>query len=237
MLFMAYMLIMFAIGIIPFLGQLLPLILVPTFSMAFLQACVAIENGQRVYPMLLTVGFRSPALPTLLKLGVLNLLAAALAVGASSLVDDGMFWRVMSGQTQLDPKAAQQANMSKAMLFAAAVYTPAAMALWYAAPLAFWQKMGLFQSVFYSFFAVMRAGKAFLVFALAWIAIGIMLPTAVSLVLALLIGKSLLATMLLVPMSVLLTIVLYCSFYPTYTAVFGPPEPLQPAKLPENGGV
>src|SRR5712692_7922698 len=75
-LFMGYMFMMFGIGIIPVLGQLLPLILVPVFSMAFMQACVQIEQGQRVYPTLLLTGFRSPAFPSLLKLGVLYLLAA-----------------------------------------------------------------------------------------------------------------------------------------------------------------
>ena len=46
-LFLSYMFLMFVIGIIPVLGQLLPLMLVPVFSMAFMQACVHIEQGKR----------------------------------------------------------------------------------------------------------------------------------------------------------------------------------------------
>ncbi len=140
-LFMGYMFLMFALGIIPVLGQLLPLLLVPVFSMAFMQACVHIEQGKRIYPNLLLTGFRSPALRTLLTLGVLYLLAAILAVAASALVDGGVFWMVMSGQSTLDAKTVRESNMALAMLFSAAVYTPAAMAFWYAAPLATWQNM------------------------------------------------------------------------------------------------
>ena len=75
-LFLSYMFLMFAIGIIPVLGQLLPLILVPVFSMAFMQACVHVEQGKRISSKLLLTGFRSPAFSKLLKLGGLYLAAA-----------------------------------------------------------------------------------------------------------------------------------------------------------------
>ena len=39
MLFLLYMLLMFSLSLIPMIGQLLPLLLVPVFSMAFMQAC------------------------------------------------------------------------------------------------------------------------------------------------------------------------------------------------------
>jgi hypothetical protein len=32
----------------------------------------------------------------------------------------------------------------------------------------------------------------------------------------------------LLPLSLILTVVMYCSFYPTYTAIFGRPEPASP---------
>ena len=46
MLFLLYMLLMCAVSLIPLIGQALPLLLVPVFSMAFLQACVHIEQGK-----------------------------------------------------------------------------------------------------------------------------------------------------------------------------------------------
>jgi len=45
-----------------------------------------------------------------------------------------------------------------------------------------------------------------------------------SALLSLLLGKNLVTVMLLMPLSVILTLVMYCSFYPTYTAVFEQPE-------------
>jgi hypothetical protein len=69
MLFLLYMLLMFSLSLIPVIGQLLPLMLVPAFTMAFMQACVEIEADRKVKPSLLLTAFRSPALGTLLKLG------------------------------------------------------------------------------------------------------------------------------------------------------------------------
>lgn len=223
-LFLSYMFLMLVTGIIPVAGQILPLILVPTFAMSFMQACVHIEEGKRVYPNLLLTGFRSPAFPALLKLGVLYLVAVVLSLAASSLFDGGVFWKLMTGQLELDAKAVRETNLLLSMLISAAVYTPAAMAFWYAAPLVTWQKMGIGKSIFYSFFAVQRAGRTFLVYGLAWAIIGIIVPGIISAFVAILFGKTSIAIIFLLPLSIILTVILYCSFYPTYTCIFGKPQ-------------
>jgi hypothetical protein len=163
-------------------------------------------------------------LGTLLRLGVLYLLGAVLAVSASTLVDDGIFWKLMSGQLRADEQDIPVGNLPLAMIFSALIYVPFAMAFWHAAPLATWQKMGLFKAIFYSFFAVRRCGKAFLAYALGWIVVGIAVPAIISALLGLILGKAIVAVMLLMPLSVILTIVMYCSFYPTYLEVFEQPE-------------
>jgi hypothetical protein len=224
LLFLLYMLLMFSLSLIPLAGQVLPLLLMPAFSMAFMQACVDIEAGRKVRPGLLLTAFRSPALGTLLRLGSLYMLAAIAAVALSSLVDGGTFWKLMSGQLKADDEGVAAASLPLAMVFSALVYLPFAMGFWHAAPLATWQRMGLFKSLFYSFFAVRRCGKAFLAYTLGWIVVGIAAPAMLSALLGLLLGKTLVTVMLLMPLSVILTLVMYCSFYPTYTAVFGQPE-------------
>ncbi|HTN66847.1 MAG TPA: BPSS1780 family membrane protein [Burkholderiaceae bacterium] len=228
-LFMAYMFLMLVVGLVPLLGQVLPLFLVPIFSIGFLQACANVERGQRVFPNLLLTGFRSPARNRLLQLGVLYLLAAILAIALSSIIDGGVFWQAMSGQRGLEAETVRDSNMVLAMLFAATLYTPAAMAFWYAAPLIAWQDMGVAKAIFYSFFAVYRQGRAFLVYGLAWAALGVLLPVVASLVTALLFEKAIITVMVLLPLSIVLTVIMYCSFYPTYTHVFGKPVQGSPA--------
>ena len=98
MLFLGYMVCMLLVSIVPLLGQLLPVILVPIFSVAFAQGCLNIDQGKRVLPSLLISGFRKPAFPSLLGLGVLYILMAIAAIGASTLVDDGLLWQLVTGQ-------------------------------------------------------------------------------------------------------------------------------------------
>ena len=223
MLFLLYMLLMFAVSLIPLIGQALPLLLVPVFSMAFLQACVHIEQGKKVLPNLLWTGFRSPALPILLQLGVIYMLAAVFSVAASSVVDGGVFWKLLSGQLNPEKEKIVADALPLAMIFSALIYIPFCMALWHAAPLAAWQRMNLVKSIFYSFFAVRNCGKAFLAYGLGWIVMGIAIPAFISAILMLAIGRSEIMMMVLMPFSIVMTIVMYCSFYPTYVQVFDRP--------------
>lgn len=219
-LFFAYMFVNMGIGLIPFLGQFLPLLLVPVFAINFMQACRQIEAGERVYPNLLLTGFRSPALPDLLKLGGLYIVAATVAVAASILVDDGVFWNVVTSIEPVDPKTLPESGLLLGMLVSALVYLPAMMAFWYAAPLIAWGNMSVTKAVFYSFFAVKRAAKAFFVYGLAWMLISVLLSLVLTLLVAIVGGSGVTLMIILMPISIALTVVMYCSFYPTYTDVF-----------------
>ncbi len=224
MLFLLYMLLMIVVSIIPIAGQLLPMILVPVFSMAFMQACVHIEAGKKIQPNLLLSGFRSPALGSLLQLGVLYLLAAIISVGGSSLIDGGVFWQLITNQFDPDTQKLQPSALLLGMLFSSLIFLPFCMAFWHAAPLIAWQRMSLFKAIFYSFFAVRRYGMAFMTYALGWIVVGFALPAIISGVLVLLLGQSFVPIIIMMPLSIILTIVMYCSFYPTYVQAFGRPE-------------
>ena len=227
MLFVSYMFLMILIGLIPLLGQLLPLLLLPVFSLAFLRASAQVRAAQAVRPNLLFEGFRSPHLKRLVLLGSLQLLVATAALGASSLIDGGLLWKILSGQIALDPKVVAGSNLGLAMLFSAALYVPASMAFWYAAPLIAWHQMGVGKAVFYSFFAVLRETRAYLVYGVAWAGIAVFLPAFLSLLLAVLFKNPGLIVVVMMPVSLLLTVVLYASFYVTYTDVFGT-EPAPP---------
>ena len=61
------------IGVVPLVGAMAAVVLVPCFSMAFMQACLLIDHGKRVTPDVLLTGFRQPAVKTLLKVGLVYL--------------------------------------------------------------------------------------------------------------------------------------------------------------------
>ena len=220
-LFLGYMFLMMAVNFIPVVGKILPLLLVPIFSMAFMQACAQVVAKQRVYPTLLMVGFRSPARKRLLVLGVIYLLAILLSVAASNVVDGGAFWSMMTKNNPAETAKLAEANWVQGMLVAGIVYLPASMGLWFAAPLVAWQNMSIGKAVFYSFFAVIAAGRAFLTYAAAWLVMGIILPSVLSAIMVLIFQSAVVAFFILIPVSLILTAILYCSFYPIYVTIFG----------------
>lgn len=228
MLFTGYMMIMFLLGLVPIVGQMMPLVFAPAFSMIFMIACDQVERGERIQPFVLRAHLGSPQFRRLLPLGLLYLLAGGLAIGASSLFDGGFFLKTMLGQVEATPEAVRQSGMMATLMIAGLFYLPAAMAFWYAAPLIVWRGMPIFKAIFYSFFAVFHAGRAFLVYAASWIVLGVLVPAFLSIILALIIGRGPLVMIFMFIMSIVLTVVMYCSFYPTYVHVFGRPNAVDP---------
>jgi len=228
-LFFCYMLLMYLFALLvenalPYsIGKIMPLMLAPVLSMGFMQACVNIETDKRVYPNVLLAAFRSPGWRKLLFLGVLHFCAVMVALTLSSVVDGGIFWQAITGQIEINQKTIEQSRMTSAMFLAAIVFVPAAMAFWYAAPLALWQKMGVGKALFYSFFAVRQAGRAFLVYFLSWFAITTALRVFNSIVINLLAQYPTIAMILVLSASVVVAVTMYCSFYPAYIAIFGRP--------------
>lgn len=222
-LFFLYMFFIIGISLIPFIGRFLPLLLVPVFALNFMQACRQIEAGERVYPNVLLTGFRSHALPNLLKLGALYIVAAALAIATSSLFDGGVFLNLMTSIEPVDPKTVPESALRLGMTISALAFVPVMMAFWYAAPLIAWNNMAVSKALFYSFFAVWRTAKSFLVYGLAWFLISVLLSLVLSLVVAITHGSGATLMIILMPISITMTVVMYCSFYPTYTDIFVQP--------------
>lgn len=223
-LFFAYMFTSLGLSLIPLLGQVLPILLIPTLMMGFMQACRRVQNGERVTVGVLYDGFRSPAFSRLLWLGVLYLVMALLAIAVSSLADDGLLWSMMVLQKEVDETALRNSDILGGLLVAALAYVPALMAFWYAGALIMWNGMPVGKAVFYSFFAVKRAAYAFIAFGAAWVLIGVVAPSFVAMLVGALIGNLYAVLIVVVPVSFALTAVMYCSFYPTYVDVFGKPD-------------
>lgn len=217
--FLAYLLFMLVAGAIPYVGAILETLLLPMLTAAFMQACVRIDRGERALPTLLAEGFRQPYRRPLLTLGVVYLAVGLLAVGVTMLVDGGVFWEVASGR--LDPKAQEvQAKLFRSMMLAGGISLPITLSLCFTVPLILWQRMGLGKALFYSFFAALREWVAFAGFVLTWLVMLIMISIVVAM-LALALKQF--AVLLVTPLTIVLWIVLNCSFYAAYKQVFGAP--------------
>ncbi|HZT62782.1 MAG TPA: BPSS1780 family membrane protein [Burkholderiales bacterium] len=227
----SYWLAVALLGQIRYVGPAASTVLLPAFSVSFMVMCAVLEQGGMLRPALLVSGFRSGR-STLIVLGVLYLLSIVAVLGLSSIADAGalLVW-VLSGREP--PEAALvDGSVSLAMLVASAGAAPVLMAFWFAPVLAAWNRIGAVQSLFYSFFAVWRNWRAFLVYGSALFLAGALFMAAVTVLAVMMQGKiqvlrsfALIFTLLTLP-------TLFASFYASYRDVF--PENAVPAEPPPD---
>lgn len=219
------------LGQIRYVGPAASTVLLPAFSVSFMVMCAVLEHGGILRPALLVSGFRSGP-STLIVLGVLYLLSIVAVLGLASVADAGalLMW-VLSGREPAE-EALTDGSVSLAMLVASLAATPVLMAFWFAPVLAAWNRIGALQSLFYSFFAVWRNWRAFLVYGAALFLVGAAVMTAVTVLAVLMQGRlEVLRTFALIFMLFTLP-TLFASFYASYRDVF--PENAVPAEPPQS---
>jgi len=213
--------ILFSIGLsaVPILGSVIAVVLIPSFTMAFMQACLMIENGDRVTPAVLLTGFRPPALAALCKLGLVYLgVSFVMMVITRLAIPPEVLMQMMPQPDAKTPPDIQTSHMLA--LFGVFLMDVAVLVtLCFAAPLTYWKHMGPGKATFYSFFAVVRTARPFLVLLAAWFAIFF----GVCIIAALLFGDAAVGRVVLMWLIFLFVLLLQCAMYAGYRTIFGKP--------------
>ena len=126
-LFFAYLLAMTAISLIPIIGGVLPLMLIPGIAVGFMSACRDTIAGKPVLPTILVDGFRAyggQVAKRLLLLGVLYIIAMAVVLMGSALADGGTLLHLMISGESMQPEAIVNSDIPFAVLTALAAVTP-----------------------------------------------------------------------------------------------------------------
>jgi len=213
--------ILFSIGLsaLPFVGPVLAVVLIPSFSMAFMQACLMIENGDRVTPAVLLTGFRQPALAALCKLGLIYVGLSVLMMVILYLTIPPEVLMQMTPRPGARPPVDLQASHVLALLGVLLLEAAVMVTLCFAAPLTYWKHMGPGKATFYSFFAVVRTARPFLVLLAAWFGILV----GVCMVIIILFGDAALGRVVIMWLMFLFVLLLQCAMYAGYRTIFGKP--------------
>jgi len=212
----AYSLALAVLHKVRYLGPSIAFVLLPVFSVSFMFMCAVLERGGALHPALLISGFRSGR-PALMALGLLYLASTAAVLGLASLADAGalLAWFLLGQPPSLE--TVQDPSFARGALVACFAVTPVMMAFWFAPVLAAWNRIGAAQSLFYSFFAVWRNWRAFLVYGAVITLAGFAVLVCVGLLAMLMQADVNLAQSLAV---VLTFPTLFASFYASYRDVF-----------------
>ena len=240
-LFLMFLVATAVLAMIPVVGEVLALVLLPAATVGLMAATRQAVDGRFPLPATLLVAFRQSPRQTraMLMLGIIYAGALLLIVAITSLLDDGQLAQLMAkqGSAGLTPElladpAMQQAARSaiNQMLVACLLYVPVSMLLWHAPALVHWYGLPVGKSLFFSAVAVLRNTRAYLVYGLGWTAV-----TGVAWVCLLMVAGMLgslgLALGGLVPLNLLLASMFYASLWFTFRDSFaadGPPQSKPP---------
>lgn len=223
----SYLAFMRIVSIVPFVGVAAAFVLIPAFSVGFMEASRSSEGGRAPGYGQLFSGFQTH-LGTQLQLGAIYLGCLVALMLATRLADHGALARWMLAGQRPSDQVLQSDAFSVALLIAGVLYVPVMMAFWFAPVLAAWHGLGAGKALFFSFFAVLINWRAFLVYGAVALLVSVMIPNLVLSVLSLVVGHSVVLSrlLLLMLMVVLLTLIasFYASFYASYRDVFASHE-------------
>ncbi len=220
----AYTLFMTFVSVLPLVGVVAAMVMVPAFSVSFMSASRAADQAADVGLGLLFSGFRE-RLPAQITLGCIYFASVMLLLAATTLADDGAFARWLATGKRPDAAVVQTDGFRAALLIAAAMYTQVMMLFWFSPVLVAWHGVPVAKALFFSYFAVLMNWRAFIAYGVVTAVFTLVVPfMTVLLMSALTGGKSqLTAAGLLFPLLLVVMPTMFGSFYASYRDVFANP--------------
>jgi hypothetical protein len=220
-LFFMFMAAMSILSLVPLIGNVLALMLLPVATLGLMAAAQQADAGKFPMPTVLLAGFKAgpEKLSSMVILGAIYAVAFLAVLGVCSLVDGGKFARLYLMGESLSPETLNDSGFEAAVMLAMALYVPLSLMFWHAPALVHWHGVSPLKSLFFSMVACMRNFSAFLIYGLAWMGaflgmgIVVALASAVS-------GSAELATMVMFPAAMLMAAMFFTSIYFTYQSSF-----------------
>ncbi len=185
-LFFMFMAAMSLLSIVPVLGNVLALALLPAATLGLMVATQEAAKGKFPKPAILLVALRTakPQMRAMLVLGAIYAACFLLVMGFSSLFDGGQFAKLNLIGGAMTRELVMQGDFQLAMWVTMALYLPLSMMFWHAPALVYWQGMAPVKSLFFSLIACLRNYKAFSLYGLAWMGLFIAVGMVITLVAA-----------------------------------------------------
>lgn len=220
-LFFMFLAVVSIISMVPLVGNVLSLVLLPAATLGLMAATREADDGKFPMPLILLSGFRAghQRLRAMLVLGGLYALGFVAVLGFSALIDGGKCAHLYLFGGAITTDLLQEGDFQVAVLVVSALYMPLSLLFWHAPALVHWHGVPPLKSLFFSFVACLRNMGAYMVFGLAWMAVfmgfGMMMT-----VLAVALGSTAAVAALLYPAIMLVLAMFFTSLYFTFRDSF-----------------
>jgi hypothetical protein len=220
-LFFMFLALMSILSLLPVIGSLIALALLPGVTLGLIAATREAAAGKFPMPLMLLTAFRAgrQQLRAMLILGALYAVGFVLVLALTALIDGGNFAKIYLLGGSMSAELLQDTDFQLAMLTASALYLPLSLMFWHAPALVHWHGIAPVKSLFFSFIACMRNFWAFTVYGLVWMGVFLGFGVTIAAVAGLLGNAQVVAT-LLYPAAMLMAASFFTSIYFTFIDSF-----------------
>ena len=212
---------MSVLGMVPFIGAIVALALLPAATLGLMAATKEAIKGKFPMPSILITAFRAnqQQIKAMLVLGAVYALGFLGVMGASTLFDGGKFAQLYFVGGSLTRETAMTSEFQSAIWATMALHVPLSMLFWHAPALVHWHQLPPLKSLFFSFTACARNFRAYIVFGLSWMGVFLGVSATMTTVAAL-IGGAAAASSVMFPAALLLAAMFFTSIYFTFESTF-----------------
>lgn len=225
-LFFMFMALLSVASLLPLVGSALALALLPAATLGLMAATQEAERGHFPMPAILATAFRAgrQRARAMLELGAYYAVGFLLVLGAASLFDGGQFARLYLLGGRISEELVNQPSFQMALWTAVLLYLPLSLLFWHAPALVHWHGIAPAKAMFFSVMACWKNLGAFVVFALVWVGLFLVVGLVVTL-LAMMLASPELAAVALFPAMLVLVAMFFTSLYFTFRDSFQTDEP------------
>jgi len=222
-LFFMFMAAMSVLSMVPVLGNVIALTLLPGATLGLMAASREASLGKFPMPVILVSAFRAgrQELRSMLTLGGLYAAGFLAVLACSALVDGGQFAKLYLLGGAITAEQLQTGDFQMAALAFLVLYMPLSLMFWHAPALVHWHGQPPLKSLFFSGVACLRNFWAFTVYSVTWMGVFLLLGLLVATI-ALMLGSPEAVAAMLYPAIILLAAMFFTSIYFTFADNFEP---------------
>ena len=213
------------LSLVPLLGSVIALALVPAATLGLMAASREAAQGRFPMPSTLISAFRGGAARTraMLILGAMYAAGLTLALGVASLFAPEVAPVVELPGGEVSPEMVRNMFANTGLWVAMALCLPLLLAFWHAPALVHWHGVSPLKSLFFSFLACWSNKGAMLLYVVGWFGVFMLVGLVMSLLGALLGGVEAL-NLVLYPMVLFMASMFQTSIYFTFVDSFVAPD-------------
>lgn len=220
-LFFMFLALVSVLSLLPLLGNVLVLTLLPGATLGLMAATREAHDGKFPMPQTLISAFRAGRvqLRSMLVLGALYALGFGLVLACSAVVDGGKFAKLYVLGGPLTVEVLQEGDFQLAMLLASVLYMPLSLLFWHAPALVHWHGILPVKALFFSLVACLRNFWAFAVYGMVWMGLFLLFGLVMAMLAAVL-GSTEAVAATLYPAAMLMAAMFFTSIYFTFLDSF-----------------